>query len=196
LRIQSQHPDFTEIVQFKCQGRRRHMTPPCTVFDPSSQNLDLAALQKPANCLGIAARADHVRTNGERRLEGDQRALKIVEIDIYKPASGQRAEMARLKFQCCGDVIERLIEVAHKVVNRSALVPAFGKVRGDRDNPVESFEGGAMIAAAHGINSGLQERSSRLIRCFEPNCPNLRLYRCRLNWCRNLPELGKQFIET
>jgi hypothetical protein len=50
--------------------------------------------------------------------------------------------------QCCGDVIERLIEIAHKVVNCRALVPAIGKVGGDRDNPIESFEGGAMIAGA------------------------------------------------
>jgi hypothetical protein len=58
--------------------------------------------------------------------------------------------MARLKIQCCGDVIERLIEIAHKVVNCSALVPAFGKVGGDRDNPIESFEGGAPRGNAHG----------------------------------------------
>ena len=117
--------------------------------------LDLAVLQKLANCLGIDARADHLRADGERRLEGDKRAFKIVEFDIYKPASGQCTEMARFKIQCRGDVIERLIEIAHKIVNRGALVPAFGEVGGDFDKPIESFEGGATIAAAHGIDSGL-----------------------------------------
>ena len=63
---------------------------------------------------------------------------------------GERPEMARLKLQHMGDVVQRAFIIAHQIEQGGALVPSLGELRLVIDDGVENAQRRAAIAGFHG----------------------------------------------
>jgi hypothetical protein len=101
---------------------------------------DLALPKHLANRVDICARARHLRVDLQDFFKDRHSLLEIAELDEDEATAGQGAEMARLPFQRDRNVLQRLLKIVQKVVDRRTLVPAFGKGRRASDDLTNSVD--------------------------------------------------------
>jgi hypothetical protein len=65
-----------------------------------------------------------LRVDFQDLFEGRQGPVEIAELDEDEAAAGQGSEMAGLRFQGRFDVVQRLLEIVQKVVDRGPPIPS------------------------------------------------------------------------
>jgi hypothetical protein len=136
---------------------------------------DLLPLQYFLDDLEIVLRASVLRIDREHAFEGVRGGLLALHLDVHQPEAGERADMPGLELQGAVDVGERLLVIAHQVVERRPLVPALGEVRLLRDDRIELLQRRSVPRRAHRLGAFGHQLVDRRIMGLEPDGPDLRL---------------------
>lgn len=141
------------------------------------QFLERGAALLAAQPLRVLPSAGEGGVDGERGLEGLERAPVLAAAHQDQPEPRERAEMAWLERERALDVAHRGDILAQEPEQRRPLVPALGEVRCQGHERIEGGARGPVVAVGHGHRADLEQGPGLRVRGLAPDRPDLLLDR-------------------